>query len=234
MKKITRKLLALGLAGAMALSLAACGGSSSSSSSSASGKPTGSDGYDITYIVTDDSGYLNNLWHDAVETADALDVNLDVRYAGEDSNKVLDCIAQAKAAGKDAVILNIVNSEDAEGCLEAAGRNLKFDCIISNNDEMAIGAVTAMKDHGLDPADYTIVGIDGLPDALAAIEKGEMKMSVYQNSKGQADGAIRAAKNMIDGKEITDGTDYSVSEESQYLIYVPFEEITAANVKDYK
>ena len=324
---------------ALVLSLVACGGSSSSKSSS---KPSGSDGYDMTYIVTDDSGYLNNLWHDAVEAAGAAGVNLDVRYAGEDSNKVTDCIAQAKAAGKDAVILNIVNSEDAAGCLEAAGdmkvvfinripadlsvlnanaaavasdehdsgtfqgeflvdafqgksevryillqgtpgllhtdlrsdiplemleaagikmtpivdtlmgdykrstaqnlmndlldqnKDTKFDCIISNNDEMACGAITAMKDHGLDPTQYTIVGIDGLPDALAAIEKGEMKMSVYQSSKAQADGAIRAAKNMIDGKAITDGTDYTVSEESQYLIYVPFEKITADNVNDYK
>jgi len=327
---------------ALVVSLAACGGSSSSSA----GKPTGSDGYDMTYIVTDDSGYLNFLWHDAVEAADSLGINLDVKYAGEDSNRVTDCIAQARAQKKDAVILNVVNSEDAEGCLEVAGdmkvvfinripadisilsenaaavcsdeklsggfqgdflvktfndkgmkevrylflqgtpglihtdlrssvpfekleaagikmtpaaetilgdykrstaqtlmndllegpagKNLKFDCIISNNDEMAIGAITSLKDHGYDPAKYTIVGIDGLPDALAAIEKGEMAMSVYQNSKGQANGAICAAKNMIDGKAITDGTDYVTSEESEYVIYVPFEEITAANLNDYK
>lgn len=332
-------------AGLLAVSLAACGSFPSASSASPAG-PSGSDGYDMTYIVTDDSGYLNYLWHDAVEAATALDVNLDVRYAGEDSNKVVDCIAQAKAANKDAVILNIVNSEDAEGCLEAAGdmkvvfinripldvtilsgdaaavcsdenlsggfqgdflvnyfnekgmkevrylflqgtpglihtdlrssvpfkklaaagitmtpaadaiqgdykrstaqtlmndllegpqgKDLQFDCIISNNDEMACGAITSLKDHGLDPTRYTIVGIDGLPDALAAIEKGEMAMSVYQSSKGQADGAIRAAKNMIDGKPVTDGMDYPLSEESEYVIYVPFEEITAANVNDYR
>ena len=59
-------------------------------------------------------------------------------------------------------------------------------------------------------------------------------MSVYQSSKGQGDGAVRAAINMLEGKDLTDGTDYTVSAENDRVIYIPFELITADNTGDYR
>lgn len=97
-----------------------------------------------------------------------------------------------------------------------------------------MGAIQAMKDADVKPSDYMIVGIDGLGDALGAIEKGEMGMSVYQSSKGQGEGSVRAAINLIEGKDLLEGMDYKLSDESDRVIYVPFERITAENVSDFK
>jgi erythritol transport system substrate-binding protein len=50
--------------------------------------------------------------------------------------------------------------------------------IIAGNDTMALGAVAAVKSAGL--RDIKIVGFDGSPDAVAAIEAGEMQATALQ------------------------------------------------------
>ena len=61
--------------------------------------------------------------------------------------------------------------------------------IIGENDEMALGAIQALKSHGLNPKDFTIVGVDGVPDAINAVKAGEM-YSILQDAEGQAQGAL--------------------------------------------
>ena len=61
--------------------------------------------------------------------------------------------------------------------------------IIGENDEMALGAIQAVKAHGLNPKDFTIVGVDGVPDAIAAVKAGEM-YSILQDAEGQAQGGL--------------------------------------------
>jgi erythritol transport system substrate-binding protein len=50
--------------------------------------------------------------------------------------------------------------------------------IIAGNDTMALGAVAAVKSAGL--KGVTIVGFDGSPDAVAAIQAGEMQATALQ------------------------------------------------------
>lgn len=64
--------------------------------------------------------------------------------------------------------------------------------IIGENDEEAIGALEAVKAHGLDPKTIPIAGIDGVTDALLAVKRGEM-MSTLQDADAQAQGAIDLA-----------------------------------------
>ena len=109
----------------------------------------------------------------------------------------------------------------------------EFDCILSNNDAMALGAIMAMKDAGIDPHSVPIVGIDATADALQAISDGEMIMSVHQSAEMQADGAVMAALNMLSGNNLTNQTDYEISDESDYLVYVPFEPVTRENYADF-
>ena len=78
----------------------------------------------------------------------------------------------------------------------------EFDCIISNNDAMALGAIEAMKSLGMDPTSVPIVGIDCTPDGAAAVASGEMYMTVFQNAKGQGSGAMQAAINLLNGDGI--------------------------------
>lgn len=124
------------------------------------------------------------------------------------------------------------NAMDQISPLLTAG--VEFDCIISNNDAMALGAIEAMKAIGMDPSSVPIVGIDCTADGAAAVASGEMYMTVFQNAKGQGNGAMQAAINLLDGKPINEGTAYEVDSENPYIVWVPFEPVDSSNVSDYQ
>jgi ABC-type sugar transport system, periplasmic component len=67
-----------------------------------------------------------------------------------------------------------------KGILSAQRR--KIDVVFSHNDDMAIGAIQAIKEKGLKPGrDIVIVGVDGIKDAFKAMAAGEMNCSVECN-----------------------------------------------------
>ncbi|PDQ21395.1 sugar ABC transporter substrate-binding protein [Mesorhizobium sanjuanii] len=64
--------------------------------------------------------------------------------------------------------------------------------VIGQNDEMALGAIEAIKAAGLDLKSFTVAGIDGITDALHAVKAGEMT-SILQDARAQAQGALDLA-----------------------------------------
>jgi len=98
----------------------------------------------------------------------------------------------------------------------------EFNAVLANNDEMAIGAAMAMKSAGTKPGSILIAGVDGTPDGLNAITKGEMTVSVFQDANGQAVGSVEAARKMAKKETI------------EQNIVIPFKLITPDNVKDFK
>ena len=109
----------------------------------------------------------------------------------------------------------------------------QFDCIISNNDAMALGAIEAMKALNMDPSATPIVGIDCTADGAAAVANGEMYMTVFQDANGQGDGAMQAAINMLNGAPINEGTSFEVDSENPSIVWVPFVPVDASNVSSY-
>ncbi len=99
---------------------------------------------------------------------------------------------------------------------------VEFDAIISNNDEMAIGAVQALKGAGVDMDKVVVAGIDATPDGLAAMEAGDLDVTVFQNATKQGEVALATALSMAAG------------EKAEGNIWIPFEPVTAANMQDYK
>ena len=81
--------------------------------------------------------------------------------------------------------------------------NPEIDAVISGNDEMALGAIAALKEaRKLDGV--TIGGFDGSPDAVAAVKAGEMAYTVLQpvavfsrEAVVQADHYIKNGKPMV-------------------------------------
>ena len=96
----------------------------------------------------------------------------------------------------------------------------KFDAIVAANDQMALGALQALKAAERDKG-VLISGIDGVPDALKAIAAGEMAQSIFQNAPGQAKTAFEVVEMIKAGKPAP----------AEKL--VPFESITKDNVKTY-
>ncbi|CAH0234692.1 sugar ABC transporter substrate-binding protein [Pseudomonas brassicacearum] len=97
-----------------------------------------------------------------------------------------------------------------------------FNAVVSNNDEMAIGAAMALKQAGTKKGSVLIAGVDGTPDGLNAIKKGDMAVSVFQDAKGQADGSIDTAVKMVKKQTV------------EQSVWVPYRLITPENVDQFK
>ncbi len=65
----------------------------------------------------------------------------------------------------------------------AAGH--KPAAVIANNDNMAIGAINAMKSAGWDMKDVVVGGIDATQEALAYMKAGDLDVTVFQDAFGQ-------------------------------------------------
>lgn len=120
-----------------------------------------------------------------------------------------------------------------DALLEALPSMGEYDCIISNNDAMAIGAILALQELGIDPSEKPIVGIDATDDGIEEMRNGNLAMTVFQSHKGQASASVQAAINMLEGKPLTEGTENEISEESPYVVYVPFVPVTMDNVDTF-
>lgn len=99
---------------------------------------------------------------------------------------------------------------------------LQFDAVVSNNDEMAIGAIQAMKAAGMDMKTIIVGGVDATQDALAAMAAGDLDVTVFQNAAGQGKGSVDAALKLAKGEKV------------EQKVYIPFELVTPANLEKYQ
>ena len=96
-----------------------------------------------------------------------------------------------------------------------------FDAVIANNDEMAIGAIQAMKAGGVDMKTVIVGGVDATQDALAAMGAGDQDITVFQDAAGQGAGAVDAAVKLAKGEKL------------DKKVYIPFQLVTPANMADF-
>lgn len=75
----------------------------------------------------------------------------------------------------------------------------KINGVIGQNDEMALGAIEAIKGAGRNVKAFAIAGVDGVSDAIRAVLAGEM-VSVLQDAKGQMQGSIDVALRAVKGE----------------------------------
>ena len=132
--------------------------------------------------------------------------------------------------GKCKVKLNIIDEQTANWQRDEAqdlmtnwlSSGTPFDAVISNNDEMAIGAIQAMKASGTKMEDVIVAGVDATQDALLAMAAGELDVTVFQNAAKQGEVALQTALAMAQGQK------------AQRTIWIPFEPVTRENMQDYK
>jgi inositol transport system substrate-binding protein len=95
----------------------------------------------------------------------------------------------------------------------------KIDAIVSQNDEMALGAVRYIKEAGL--PHIPIIGVDGLPEALEAVKSGDLDATVFQDAAGQAIMTIDVAQRIANGGQLAK------------TYFIPFQIVTKDNVDSY-
>lgn len=96
--------------------------------------------------------------------------------------------------------------------------------VASNNDEMALGAIMAIKAAGKG-GKIIVGGTDGSADALASMDKGELHNTVYQDPVGQGEGALEAAYLLAKGQP-----NPKVKND---IVWIPYQKITKANYKTF-
>ena len=98
---------------------------------------------------------------------------------------------------------------------------LDFNIVFGNNDEMAIGAIQALKSAGISMDDVIVGGVDATEDALMSMQAGDLDVTVFQNAAAQGAGAVDAAADLVAGKSLPN------------FVVIPFELVTPRNLDQY-
>jgi inositol transport system substrate-binding protein len=97
----------------------------------------------------------------------------------------------------------------------------EFDIVFANNDEMAIGAIQAMKAAGMSMDDVVVTGVDATQDALLAMAAGDLDVTVFQDAAGQGAGAVDTALKLVAGETV------------DQKVYIPFQLVIPANMESF-
>ena len=137
---------------------------------------------------------------------------------------VHEVIATPECSGMKIVAEQTANWDRTQGqnlMTNWLSKGMKFDAVVSNNDEMAIGAIQAMKAAGVDTKKAIVGGVDATQDALASMKAGDLKVTVFQNAAGQGKGAVDTALALASGKTV------------DKWVKIPFELVTPDNLDKY-
>ena len=99
-----------------------------------------------------------------------------------------------------------------------------LNAVVCENDEMAVGAVEAIKGEGLSCDDVMVVGIDGIDSAVASIAAGDMRATLLQDANAIAAKTVEVMCQYFEQGESTI--------EPEYII--PWTLIDANNVADFQ
>lgn len=94
-----------------------------------------------------------------------------------------------------------------------------INAVVANNDEMAIGAIMAL--NQAKRKDVLVAGIDGTPDGLQFIKNGGMAVTVFQDAKAQATGAVKVTYALIN------------KQKTENYHWIPYQTVTKANYEQF-
>ena len=99
-------------------------------------------------------------------------------------------------------------------------KNPNIKAVFGSNDNMALGAIQAIKDAGM--KNVVVVGFDATPDAAKSILAGDMTATIAQSSYNMGALGVRHALDLANGKKIAANIDTGT------------ELVTKKNAKKYK
>ncbi len=80
--------------------------------------------------------------------------------------------------------------------------NPGVDAVFACNDEMALGAIAAMKNKGVVLDSIIVIGFDAVDEAVKAVESGELNATVAQQPKLMGKRAIELVQSLLAGKTL--------------------------------
>ncbi len=113
-----------------------------------------------------------------------------------------------------------------------------IEAVIANNDDMALGAIEALKAVGYFVGDpdggkyMPVLGVDGSAPALDSIEKDYLFASVLNDAHGQGAAVIDILKELQ--KDTPDMSSLPYTFTDTKYVWIPYVAITKDNYKDFK
>ncbi len=179
---------------------------------SAEGADRNGDGVLQYVMIMGDPGHQDSILRTEYSVKTITDAGIQVEEVAKD-------VANwARADGQDVMARIIAAHDDIEA-------------VICNNDEMALGAIEALKAAGylVDGGTFIpVVGVDCNAEAKIAIKEGTMYASVFNDAYGQADAVVKLCKLIADGEEPT-SENLGYTMDGQY-VWVPYIPVTTENL----
>ena len=132
----------------------------------------------------------------------------------------------------DTAMWNRVNAQDKMAAwLTAYGD--KIEAVLANNDDMALGAIEALKAAGyfVDGKYIPVVGVDATAPALEALKEGTLLGTVLNDAKNQGRATLMLAVAAAQGK-VAEFAEYEMVDE--HYVWVPYQKVTIDNYTQFE
>ena len=133
---------------------------------------------------------------------------------------------------EDTAMWDRVKGQEKMAALLAAHGD-KIEAVFANNDDMALGAIEALKASGYFTGDkfLPVVGVDATPPALDAIAKGTLLGTVLNDAKNQGKATFDLVYALATGA--APKTDVAPMTDGRY-VWVPYQKVTKSNYQQFK
>lgn len=110
----------------------------------------------------------------------------------------------------------------------------RIEAVIANNDEMALGAIEALKAAGFfkEGKYLPVISVDATPPALQAIEEGTLLGTVFNDSTSQGKAAFNLAYLLAQGIHPTSkAIGYTITDDC--YVWIPYQSVDRKNFKAF-
>ena len=145
-----------------------------------------------------------------------------------------EAISAIEKVAEDTAMWDRVKGQEKMAAFLAANGD-KIEAVLANNDDMALGAIEALKAAGYFTGDkyMPVVGVDATAPALQALEQGTMLGTVLNDAENQGKAAVTLASLLAKGEAISkDSVGFEITD-NQY-VWIPYQKVTKDNAADFK
>jgi methyl-galactoside transport system substrate-binding protein len=139
---------------------------------------------------------------------------------------------QVEKLAEDTAMWDRVKGQEKMAAYLAA-HGEKIEVVLANNDDMALGAIEALKAAGYFTGDKVmpVVGVDATPPAIDALEKGTLLGTVLNDAKSQGKATFELVYALGAGAEVK--STVAPLTDGRY-VWVPYQKVTKENFAKFK
>ncbi len=144
---------------------------------------------------------------------------------------ITDAGFKVEKVAEDTGMWDRVKGQEKMAAFLATGKQI--DVVLANNDDMALGAIEALKAAGYFKGDkyMPVVGVDATAPGQQALQDGTLLGTVLNDAKNQGKVTAKLAMVLAQGQKPTEANiGYRITD-GKY-VWVPYKPITKANIKD--